>query len=100
MEIIEKHDGLGGHTARGYGQVQFIVGNLDAVEIDLGTPAFLSELQAYTYNDKQTDYSSLSDRVAYIAFPEHPPAEAQDTTETGAETDINTIHDEPDTKSE
>lgn len=74
LEIIEKHDGLGGHSARGYGQVKFIVTGLDTIKID-STPAFVSGVTAFSLTevteDSFTDYESLNSQyVEKISFPE------------------------------
>jgi CRISPR-associated protein Csm3 len=88
LEIIEKHDGLGGHTARGYGQVKFIVTNLDAKKVDIVTPAFEKKEGGFEYTLKdddsdKTDYNILKSKyVNNICFHKECPQVNEETKTT------------------
>lgn len=72
MELIEKKCGLGGNTSRGYGQVKFIIENLEAIHVDLKTNAFSDVTKGYErgVTTGDTIYSDLKSKyVDKISFP-------------------------------
>ncbi len=77
LEIIEKHDGLGGHSARGYGQVKFVITGMESKKVDLTTNAFSGGSHGFQYTlthkeDEATDYDTIKKNfVSKIEFPEH-----------------------------
>lgn len=85
LEIIENHDGLGGHTARGYGQVKFVITKLDAYKVDLVTNAFKGiekgfECTLKDYGCDKTDYNCLiKEYVSKICFLEQCPEQDKES---------------------
>ena len=78
MELIEKKCGLGGNTSRGYGRVRFIVGTLEAQEIDLEIKAFADSIKGYVRDKTEDDtiYGDLKSKyVDKILFPISQPEE-------------------------
>jgi len=65
MEIIEKKDGLGGHSARGYGQVEFEILNVSPTEIDLSTKSLNGDSA-----EQEKDYQFWSEEIKKISFPQ------------------------------
>ncbi len=73
LKFIEKYDGIGGHTARGYGHVKFIVNSIEAIKTDLKTKAFESDRNEYQKPEEEasTNFTDLVDNhVQKISFLE------------------------------
>ncbi len=87
LEIIEKKDGLGGHSARGYGQVKFEISNVSPTQIDLSTKRLNGDS-----TEQEKDYLFWREEIKKISFPEQAAGkdiakENQNQTENEVGTD-------------